>query len=384
MRVLHFAAGNLFGGVETLLRTLAVCRKLSPGLVSEFAVCFEGRLSDELREAGSVVHNIGGARFRRPWTVWRARRRLAALIAERRIDVVVGHCCWAHLLSGPAGRRAGRPVVYWMHEMIHGTHWVERRASRFVPDLVLTCSECSAATSTRIFPGVRPEVVRNAVIASSVDRTEARPTIRAELTTPGDDVVIVTACRLEPWKGHRLLIEALGRLRDDPGWTAWIAGGVQRPEERPYLDALRSQARDAGVGERVRFLGHRGDVPRLLSAADLHCQPNASPEPFGIAFVEALFAGLPVVSTRMGGAAEIVTGACGVLVPPDDPVALAASLLELITCPGARSRLGAAGPARAAELCAPGVVIPKLAGLLQGLSPGRKDATLIGNMKSSE
>jgi glycosyltransferase involved in cell wall biosynthesis len=118
----------------------------------------------------------------------------------------------------------------------------------------------------------------------------------------------------------------------------------------------------------VKFVGQRSDVPELLAAADVHCQPNAGPEPFGIAFVEALYAGLPVVSTRLGGAAEILDASCGVLVPPADPAALAAALGALIDDPGARARLGAAGPARAAHLCDPAAALGRLEGLLAGVA----------------
>ena len=86
---------------------------------------------------------------------------------------------------------------------------------------------------------------------------------------------------------------------------------------------------------------------RCWPSADIHCQPNTGPEPFGIAFVEALYAGLPVVTTRLGGALEIVNETCGVLVPPGDAGALAAALRRLIADPAERSRLGRAGPARA-------------------------------------
>ena len=65
----------------------------------------------------------------------------------------------------------------------------------------------------------------------------------------------------------------------------------------------------------MRFLGERRDVAACMRAADIHCQPNTAPEPFGLAFVEALYAGLPVVTTALGGALEILTDACGVLVP---------------------------------------------------------------------
>ena len=70
------------------------------------------------------------------------------------------------------------------------------------------------------------------------------------------------------------------------------------------------------MGERVAFLGARDDVPDLLAQADIFCQPNQSPEPFGIVFIEALQSGIPVVSSRLGGAAEIVDDTCGILIPP--------------------------------------------------------------------
>jgi len=105
--------------------------------------------------------------------------------------------------------------------------------------------------------------------------------------------------------------------------------------------------------ERVRFLGRRRDVGDLLAAADVYCQPNASPEPFGIAIVEALYCGLPVIATAEGGPAEIVSPECGLLVPPDDRQALAEALTHLLTNAELRSRLSAGAPSRAGSLCDP-------------------------------
>ena len=99
--------------------------------------------------------------------------------------------------------------------------------------------------------------------------------------------------------------------------------------------------------------------PACSGAADIHCQPNESPEPFGIAFVEALWAGLPVVTVGVGGAAEIVNDSCGLLIPPANPRALADALHALIDDPARRARLGAAGQTRAAALCDPAHVIPE-------------------------
>jgi glycosyltransferase involved in cell wall biosynthesis len=92
-------------------------------------------------------------------------------------------------------------------------------------------------------------------------------------------------------------------------------------------------------------------VPRLLAAADIHCQPNADPEAFGITFVEALHASLPVVTTAIGGACEIVDESCGILITPGDSNALAEALEILIKDKSKRLSLGSRGPARAEQLC---------------------------------
>src|SRR5207249_4126541 len=134
----------------------------------------------------------------------------------------------------------------------------------------------------------------------------AREAVRQELATASDDVVIISACRLERFKGQEVLLKSLGHLRHLPNWTCWIAGGAQRPHEVEFLSELRRIAADEGVEARVRFLGHRSDVSRAMAAADLHCQPNIGPEAFGVAFVEALYAGLPVVTSNLGGVPEVV------------------------------------------------------------------------------
>ena len=170
---------------------------------------------------------------------------------------------------------------------------------------------------------------------------------------PQDAVVIVMACRLEPWKGHELLLDALTQIQNLSSWHCWITGRPQRPIEATYLRKLHQRVEQQKLGERIHFLGHCENLPHVLAAADIHCQPNTGPESLGITFVEALYAGLPVVTTAMGGALEIVNDSCGILVPPGNVGALSAILRRLIEDEPARTVLGAAGPARASELCDP-------------------------------
>jgi glycosyltransferase involved in cell wall biosynthesis len=368
IRVLHLSTGTLFGGVETYLLALVRHGQASGLLESSFALAGEGRLGEELRVLGAPVHPLGNVRVRRPSSVREARFRLSRLLERERFDAVVCHSPWAQALFAPVARDAGVPVTFQLHGHVTGRHWLELWARQTPPDLVIANSEFTAGTLPNLYPRARVELIRYPVEARSEGvNCATRRELRDELCTPEDDVVIVQSCRMEPWKGHRLHLEALSRLRDLHGWTSWVVGGAQRGSEIAYRADLERMAARIGIQDRVRFVGQRRDVPRILRAADIHCQPNIGPEPFGIAFVEALYAGIPVVTTAMGGAKEIIDTSCGVLTEPGDADALAMALRELVVDPVLRRRLGAAGPARAARLCDPDTQVRRLSAAIASL-----------------
>jgi len=329
----------------------------------EFALCFEGRLSQELAAEGAPVHMINAVRVRHPISIWRARRQFAELLVERRFDVVVCHMAWAQAIFGPVARSARVPLVFWMHLATDGRHWLERWAQLTPPVEVVAPSRFAAGTSAKIYAGACAQTVYYPVAPPCGPQTD-RLAVREGLNTPAQAVVIIQASRLEVWKGHRVHLQALGKLRELPDWVCWLAGGVQRPREMRYLEELRDTALQLGIGDRVRFLGERSDVGRLLAAANIYCQPNTGTEGLPIVFTEALYAGLPVVSTAIGGFWEIIDDSCGVLVPPGDADALAAWLRRLIEDRALRAKFAAGGPARARELCDPAAQMVRLNGLL--------------------
>jgi glycosyltransferase involved in cell wall biosynthesis len=368
MRILHVYSGNLYGGIEAIL--VGIGRSAQGAAVRhEFALCFQGRLARELAAAGACVHELPAVRVSRPHSVRTARRALAGVLRSGAIDRVICHAPWAQALFGGVARAANVPLAFWAHDVVALRHWTERLARRVVPDLVIANSAFTARTVERLYPGAPIEIVYAPVAVPCAHAPDRRARLRRSLDTDAAAVVIVQASRSEPWKGHETVIGALASLRDVPNWIWWQVGGAQRAAEATFLAMLRAKATEAGIADRIRWIGERSDVADLLGAADIHCQANTAPEPFGVAFVEALAAGLPVVTSGIGGALEIVDESCGVTVPPDDVPALSRALRVLMTDERLRRRLSAGGPIRARRLCDPSTQISRLDAALARMSP---------------
>lgn len=354
MRVLFTHSGNMYGGVETMLVTFARHRDVCPTMQQHFALCFEGRLRDELDECRVPVHDLGYVRIRQPLSVRRARQAFANLLTDVAFDAVVSQSAWSHALFGPVAQSLGVPLINWIHGVADRDSWLEQWARRTPADLTICNSEFTAQAFRKTTPTASLEVLHCPVAAPGQSFSKSNSArVRAEMKTGNDAVVIIQASRMEPWKGHQTLLDALAALRDSDRWVCWIVGGPQRPNEVGHFNELIARAQDLGIADRIRFTGQQAQVSPLLAAADIFCQPNIDPEPFGISFVEALYAGRPVVTTDIGGAREIITDRCGVLVEPRNVQHLSRTLRQLIDDRTLRSRLGSAGPWRANELCDP-------------------------------
>lgn len=201
--------------------------------------------------------------------------------------------------------------------------------------LVVSESLRPVARDLHGFPPERVEVLHNAVDlerfrpAGEAERERAR----GRLGLGATDAVAACVARLEPVKGIDVLLDAWPAVEARvPGAALLLIG--DGPERR----ALERRARRLRL-ERVRFLGYRRDVERLLAAADVAVLPSRS-EGFGQVILEAMAVGLPVVASRVGGIPEIVRpGTSGLLVPAEDPRALAEALGGLLREPGRRARM---------------------------------------------
>lgn len=351
MRALVVHSGNMYGGLERALEALTHAAHGVPRFDLSFAMCFDGPIARSLRGMGHEPAIIGEVRLTRPTQVLRARRMLAAVLAGTRPDVVVTTAPWTHAIAAPTVRRAGLPLVLWLHDALSGRPYLERLAGRHQPDLLVANSACCLDAARSVFPGVSARVVYSPLVLTP-SRGQRANTRRANGVVP-ETIVIITVARMESGKGQSVLLDALSTMDDDRRWVCWLVGGAQRPEEARYVDALARKVAALGLADRIRFLGHRGDVADLLDAADVCCHPHLSVETFGLAIVEALHAGLPVVTSDRGGPREILSGGLGSLVPPGDAAALARALSHAMNDATQSSTIADARRARAADLCDP-------------------------------
>jgi glycosyltransferase involved in cell wall biosynthesis len=214
----------------------------------------------------------------------------------------------------------------------------QRLATTCVDRYIAVSSGAARRMRVRLqIPADRIQVVRNGIDVESFGR-RADPLLRATLAGEEGRPVVLTAGRLDAQKGHTHLLSAAVSL---PG-VAFVLAGEGR--ER---DSLERQAQALGIIDRVRFLGHRDDVPELLAACDVFVLPSLY-EGLPLAALEAMAAAKPVVATAIEGTDEaVVHGETGLLVPPGRPQELAAAIRLLLGDTTFATRMGQAGRLRA-------------------------------------
>jgi glycosyltransferase involved in cell wall biosynthesis len=274
-------------------------------------------------------------------SLWGVRRELLASAP----DLVHLHTGRANWLGGLAAWRLGLPALTTRRM----DRAVKRDArTRFMYGRVVRRAVAiSGAVRARLVAGGVPtsmiRLIPSAVDPGALYPQQGRAAIRAEAGLASGELLLVVAALVHR-KGIDVLLDALARLAGDGLHPAlWIAG------RGPAQPALERHARELGIAARVSFLGERTDVADLLAACDVFILPSRR-EGLGVAALEAMAAGRAVVATRVGGLAEaVVDERTGLLVPPEDPAALAAALARVLRDPELRARLAAAGPERVAE-----------------------------------
>ena len=270
------------------------------------------------------------------------------------------------LIGGIVARRSGTPTVGRCHDVLHRD------------PLGLTLKALNLGSLDRVIVGSRTiadSFPRRSVRAGKVvlihygvDTNNFTPAAEGAALQESPDFVVGIIGVIEENKGHRVLLHALADLQAD-GHDAiqlWVIG--TGPEEAK----LKRLAVELNIAHRVRFLGYLPEVREVLGRMQLLVMPTVHFESFGMAAVEAMAMGLPVVASRVGGLAEIVEdGRTGFLVKPGDAVELAGAVRRLMDSPDMRARMGQAGRRRAVEHFSLDVTTADLEALLQDLVGSR-------------
>lgn len=355
IRILRVTEQAILGGEQTDI--LYLLSGLDPSRYEQ-VVCTAptGPFVDEVRRLG-IPHIPLTMRSKFDL---RAVLHLRRIIRAGRYDIVHLHGARAGLLGRIAARLAGAPLIVWtMHvfqpDVLQGwRRWqtplyllVEAALARFFCDHIVTVSENLRQRALRLehIPASRISTIYSGTDLTPFACSPDRAAIRWQLGIPPEALVVCTVGRLCEQKGIGDLVRAAAIVHQQMPDVRFLIVG-----DGPLRSEVEALAARLGLNGRVTFLGFRNDVPEILFASDVFATATLW-EGFGKVNVEAMAAGLPLVSTNVGPIPEVVGDYPGaILVPPRDPPAFAEALLTILNDLASYASFGEEGRQRAYQL----------------------------------
>jgi glycosyltransferase involved in cell wall biosynthesis len=365
LRVLWLIRGLGPGGAERLL--VAHARAAGEGFAYEAAyqVAAKDQLVPELEDAGVVVHRLGSGPS---WPL-----ELRRLVRERTIDVVHSHspamAVGARLALRALPARHRPRLVYTEHNRWDAYRLPTRAANALTFVLEHHVLSVSEEARSSVWGPLRGRVEtlhhgidRAGLARSARPRAETRAALGIDEATP----VAVQVANFRREKAHGVLLEAARILAEANHPVTFLLVGQGQLEEE-----VRSRATALDLGDHVRFLGFRDDVASILAAADLLVL-SSDHEGLPVAVMEAFALGVPLVSTAVGGIPEAVEhDRQGLLVPPQDPAALAAAVRTVCDDPNLRARLSD-GARASSERFDASTAARRIEDVYRGVAAGRR------------
>ena len=267
---------------------------------------------------------------------------LARFAREHAIDIIHSHVARDYPLTAFASARAGNiPYVLTRHVLfpLKSVHrLILRRASR-----IIAVSQAVASTLKQqgIFNPDKIITIPNGINIERFRENAGNTASPLNLNKDVTKLIVGMVGHLAPIKGQEDFIRAAAIVVAERLEVDFVIAGEDKSQTGEHRAAIESLIAQLNLNERVRLLGWLDDVREFLGSLDLFVSPSRS-EPFGLAIVEAMASGIPVVATMSEGAREIIDdGVTGTLVPVNDPEALAKVIKELLADPKERQRLSA-------------------------------------------
>jgi len=349
IRVLHFSNSTARGGVEEHMLTLL--RGLDRPLFRLYLACPPDLAALLGTDVPSDVR-IFPVALNKP-TQFREAIRLARFLRSERIDILHSHLFYASLFASPVGWLCRVPAVIetphvrelWRRGW-KSHYFVDRVAGWFV-DAYIAVSEANARylADAKRLPRRKIVVVRNGTDLNRFNPLHHPPPLmRKELGFSEEDPVLVTLARLEPQKGHDVLLDALVKVRAMFPNVRLVCVG-----DGSLREQLVEKATSLGLADTVRFVGFQTNVADWLALSTFTVLPSRY-EGLPLVAIESLAAGRPVVATAVDGTPEVVVdGVTGLTVPPGQPDLLAKAILRLLADQRLLNELAANGSAWVSE-----------------------------------
>lgn len=347
------------GGAERT--TIEVADALTRANATALVASAGGRLESELLQTGAELIWFDTLASKNPLLIYANARRLAGIIAERKVKLIHARSrapAWSALW---AARRMKIPFVTTYHGVYNARGAPKRFYNSVMArgDVVIANSAYTAAHVRKEHPFAKDRIVTipRGVDIGRFDPEKVDPfrraTLRRAWKVPEGDTaaLIVLPARLTGWKGHRQAVAAAALIakRAELSWRMIFAGDAQG--RTGYVDEIRQLISTHGLDDRISLVGHCEDMPAAFALADIVIAPSNEPEAFGRVAAEAGAMGAPVVVSKIGAQPEIIEeGKTGFSVPPLDPPALADAMARLISAgPEGRKTMGLAASARIRE-----------------------------------
>ena len=339
LRIVHALSPGPYGGLERVVEMLSTAQQKAGHDVH--VVPSVGRTHDHPFVAALRRRNVPVSAITVPLRSYlRERAELRRLLTRLTPDIVHTHGYRTDVLAAGVVRGLNVCAVSTAHGFAGGDaknrlyEWLEIRAYRSLDAVVAVSRPLAARLRAAGIPSERVHCIRNAWASEQplLERAEAR----VRLGLPSEGQVIGWVGRLSREKGADVMIDALSLMPDGTAQLAVVGGGPER-------EALKAQAERLGVANRVYWLGVFPEVGHLFAAFDWFALSSRT-EGTPIVLFEAMAAGIPIVATAVGGVPEVISAEEGLLVPSEDPIALAQALQVVLA-----DRMGASARADSAR-----------------------------------
>jgi len=327
VKILHISSARDFGGGERHLVDL--CRELvlrgHEVFVALRPTCTWKDRLDFVREQNFLTVSI-----RNSFGMFSAKR-IGTFVQKNEIDIVHAHLARDYLAASVADRMSSRSKLVLTRHVVFPMKPFHRLALRNV-DAAIAVSSVVASELTKIFPQNKIRLIHNGL---RFDQTENRQAHGAEFrefhAIPTDAPLIGTVGELKPLKGQRDFVIAADQIAKAYPEARFVVAGLDHTIDKRFRRELKRLVSVFGLEHQFLWLDWLDDLTPLLSALDAYVAPSHS-ESFGLATLEAMANGVPVVSTATDGAREMIDDT-SLLVPIEDPIGIANMVIKFLASP---------------------------------------------------